>query len=73
MGGMHHDMHGKSGADMPGMDMPMTGMYGPYGMTREASGTSWQPDKAQHERIHLMRGTWMLMLHGFGDLTRGNT
>ncbi len=38
--------------NMPGMDMsamPMTGVLGPYPMTREASGTSWQPDAATHQ------------------------
>src|SRR5262249_20824081 len=63
----HESMHG---TDMSGMDMgemPMSGMYGPYAMTREASGTSWQPEAAQHEGIHMMTGPWMLMLHGFAD------
>ena len=61
----------RGGMDMSGMDMgemPMSGMYGSYGMSREASGTSWQPDVARHEGVHLMRGPWMLMLHGFADL-----
>lgn len=66
MAGMHHN-------DMPGMDMSgttlaMHGMYGPYAMSREASGTAWQPDAAGHHGIHVMRGDWMLMLHGMGDL-----
>src|ERR1700739_4839618 len=30
------------------MPMPMTGTLGPYAMTRDASGTSWQPDAAAH-------------------------
>src|SRR5262245_58727284 len=50
----HESMHAM---DMSGMDMgemPMTGMYGPYAMSREASGTSWQPEAARHEGIHLM-------------------
>ncbi len=46
----------------------MTGMYGPYPMTREASGTAWQPDAAAHQGLHLERGPWTLMLHGFADL-----
>ena len=61
--------HG-SMTDMSGMDMgamPMSGMYGPYAMSREASGTSWQPEAARHEGLHIMRGPWMLMLHGFAD------
>jgi hypothetical protein len=46
----------------------MTGLYGPYPMSREASGTSWQPDRAGHHGIHAMRGSWMLMLHGMADV-----
>src|SRR5215471_11910948 len=44
----------------PGMHehMAMRGMYGPYPMTREASGTSWQPDNARHQGLHEMRGPW---------------
>ena len=59
-----------AGMDMSGMGMavaPMSGMYGPYAITREASGTSWQPEAARHEGVHRMRGAWMVMLHGFAD------
>lgn len=45
--------------------MKMTGMYGPYSMAREASGTSWQPDSTPHEGLHFMKKDWMLMVHGF--------
>ena len=38
-------------------------------MTREASGTSWQPDATGHTGVHLMRGDWMYMLHAIGNLT----
>ena len=57
-----------SGMDMAGMEMRMNGMYGPYSITREASGTSWQPDVTRHEGVHIMHGAWMAMLHGFVDL-----
>src|SRR5437667_8635096 len=50
-----HDMH----------EMKMQGMFGNYSMTREASGTSWQPDSSPHEGIHGMYGDWMTMTHGF--------
>ena len=53
-------------ADMPGMDMPgmaETGTLGNYPMSRDASGTSWQPDAASHRGIHLMAGDWAVMLH----------
>src|SRR5262249_46905227 len=42
--------------------------YGPYPMTREASGTAWQPDAARHEGVHIMKGAWMAMFHGFADV-----
>jgi hypothetical protein len=35
-----------------------------YPATREASGTSWQPDSAPHEGISGMFGKWATMLHG---------
>ena len=66
-----HEGMDMSGMDMSGMDMgemPMTGMYGPHAMSREASGTAWQPEAARHEGVHIMRGAWMVMLHGFADL-----
>ncbi len=51
-----------------GHDAPMTGALGPQPMTREASGTSWQPDASAMDGLHAMRGDWMLMLHGYADL-----
>jgi hypothetical protein len=45
----------------------MSGLYGPYDMTRESSGTSWQPDSTPMQGIHEMQGAWMVMLHGFVD------
>ena len=60
--------------------MVMAGMYGSYDMTREASGTSWQPDSTPMTGIHSMTGAWMSMLHGYADVVydhqggpRGNT
>jgi|HubBroStandDraft_3_1064219.scaffolds.fasta_scaffold09402_4 hypothetical protein len=59
-GEMHHPMqHGMHA---------MAALYGPYGMTREASGTSWVPESSPHEGIHWMSGAWQLMVHGFADL-----
>lgn len=46
----------------------MTGSLGPHAMTREASGTSWQPDSTPHEGLHLHRAGWMVMTHGSLDL-----
>ncbi len=55
------------GMNMPGMaSMPAmveTGTLGAYPMSRDASGTSWQPDATEHRGIHLMDGKWMFMLH----------
>jgi hypothetical protein len=62
-------------------DMPdMAGLLGPYDMTREASGTSWQPDSTPMMGAHGVSGPWLAMLHGYADLVyddqggaRGNT
>jgi len=48
--------------------MAMLGMDGPYPMSREASGTSWQPDSTPMEGLHHMGDPWMTMWHGFADL-----
>lgn len=53
----HHHEHA-----MP-MPMPMTGALGGYPMSRDASGTSWQPDSTPHAMGHVMRGDWTLMGH----------
>lgn len=50
-----HAMHGKHG---------MTALLGPYAMTRESSGTSWQPESSPHEGLFAEHGPWALMLHG---------
>jgi hypothetical protein len=51
------------------MDMSsMQGMLGPYVMTREAAGTSWQPDATPMNGRHAMGATWSSMLHGMLDL-----
>ena len=55
-GGVHQGQH------------EMRGLFGPYPMTREASGTSWQPEAAPHEGVHWTSGAWMGMVHGFIDL-----
>jgi hypothetical protein len=59
MGGM--DMSGHNMAGMQGMTM--SGALGSYPMTRDASGTSWQPDLAEHNGVSAMVGDWMLMGH----------
>jgi hypothetical protein len=73
-----HGAHGTPGAPgseampgMPGMEgheahghHAMPALLGPYGATREASGTSWQPESAPHEALMARRGPWWLALHG---------
>jgi hypothetical protein len=46
----------------------MGALYGRYSMTREGSGTSWQPDSTPMEGLMGGRGAWSGMLHGFADL-----
>jgi hypothetical protein len=41
----------------------MTGALGSYPMSRDASGTAWQPDSTPHPMGHVMRGDWTLMGH----------
>jgi hypothetical protein len=67
--------HAASHENMPPMDHAamdhgamhagheMKGLFGPYGMSREGSGTSWQPDTSPHEGIHAQYGEWMTMWH----------
>jgi hypothetical protein len=46
---------------------PGEALFGPYPMSRESSGTSWQPDTAPMEGIHFAAGGFDMMLHGFID------
>ena len=48
--------------------MAMTGALGSYPMTRESSGTAWQPDSSEHDALHVMSGDWTLMAHGVLNL-----
>lgn len=48
--------------------MHMAGALGPYAMTRDASGTAWQPESTPMEAIHSQAGQWSTMLHGFINL-----
>ena len=45
--------------------MSMQGLYGSYSMTREGSGTAWQPDSTPMEGAQQMHGSWMTMEHGY--------
>jgi hypothetical protein len=54
-----------SAAATPPLDMAkaMKGALAPYPMTREASGTAWQPDTSEHNGIHVIDGQWLFMFH----------
>ena len=68
-------MPGMDMSKMPGMAMPsgemdmskMPSAFGPYPMTRDASGTSWQPDASRHDGIHGAVGGWNVMAHAQFD------
>jgi hypothetical protein len=47
------------------MPMPMTSAFGSFAMTRDGSGTSWQPDSSPHDGLEFGAGDWMLMAHGY--------
>jgi len=55
------------GAD-EGVGHEMTGALGLYPMSREASGTAWQPDSSVHGGVHASAGDWMLMGHAMLNL-----
>ncbi|HVY88509.1 MAG TPA: hypothetical protein VG942_06545 [Hyphomonadaceae bacterium] len=61
---MDHSAHGDMDMSQP-MDMStmMTSAFGSYVMSRDSSGTSWQPEIAGHGGIHTMGGGWMVMTH----------
>jgi hypothetical protein len=50
-----HMQHGQAPAQQSAL--------GNYPMSRDASGTSWQPDAGEHGGVHSMAGDWMLMGH----------
>ena len=41
----------------------MTSPLGPWPLSRDASGTSWQPDESRHGGLHGEADGWMLMGH----------
>ncbi len=41
----------------------MTSALGNWSMTRDASGTSWQPDASEHGGVHGTWGEWTTMAH----------
>ena len=68
-----HDMSAMAGMndrpDHAHHAMPMTSPLGVWPMTRDASGTSWQPDLSEHGGLHSQRGDWSIMTHALLNLT----
>ena len=64
----HSAMTHAASPDVEHGDHAMTGALGAYPMTREASGTAWQPDNSQHMGWMGQSGDWMLMGHGVLNL-----
>jgi len=63
-----HDMQSMPEAHQDlkrGMQHAMEGALGSYSMTREGSGTSWQPDATPMLGWMDMSGDWTVMAHGF--------
>lgn len=52
-----HEQHGAHSGSA------MVSALGPYAMTRDASGTSWQPDASVHGGVHHRFGQWDTMSH----------
>ena len=44
---------------------PATGTLGPYLLSRESSGTSWQPESSAHEGWHFPNGEWNAVVHAW--------
>lgn len=69
---MDHGAHDMPGHDMGGHDMAshrMTGNLGAYPMSRDSSGTAWQPDSAPVWAVMGQAGSWSTMVQGFATLT----
>ncbi|RYX88733.1 MAG: hypothetical protein EON84_16270 [Bradyrhizobiaceae bacterium] len=61
-----HSQHDTGGH--AGHTSAMPSAFGPYVATRDASGTSWQPDLSPHEGIHQQLAEWSVMSHGWVNL-----
>jgi len=64
-----HDMTAMAGTGTAAHAMPMTSALGAWPMTRDASGTSWQPDVSEHGGVHSQAGDWSIMTHALLSLT----
>lgn len=70
----HHDIVGMSGMNMGGMGMMSHAYSRNLPMSRNGSGTAWQPDQTDRYMWMQHKGPWMLMYHGaaFGRYTSQN-
>lgn len=70
----HHPQAGSPADAHAGHDdhAAMTSPFGPWPMTRDASGTSWQPDQGRHGGLHARRGGWTLMGHALLNLVHSS-
>jgi hypothetical protein len=60
--------HGQMGHGAHGDHTSMPSALGPYAMSRDASGTAWQPDAATHGGLHYNLGNdWSAMVHATFD------
>jgi hypothetical protein len=67
---MHHQANQAEetqSAHTQGHSMKMHGMYGAYSMTKESSGTSWQPESTPFMGQMFMWGKTMFMVQGFAN------
>lgn len=62
-GAMDHAMMGHEGHDHVHDMADLQGVQGAYPLTRDASGTSWQPDTSTHGGVMAMKDGSMLMGH----------
>jgi hypothetical protein len=62
--------HTTMGHEMTGMNhgAPMSSSLGFGPMSRDGSGTSWQPDASHHAGVHSQVGDWMVMSHAMLNL-----
>ena len=64
----HEAMDHHAAAGHAGMTSPL----GPWSMSRNASGTAWQPDLGEHGGVHARAGDWTLMSHALLNLVYDN-
>lgn len=64
-----HDHPSNAPAAAAEMTMSMPSAFGPYGMTREGSGTAWQPEASPMDGMMFHGDRWMTMVHGIANVT----